>query len=50
MEQVGFGIWNWVAVVIYLLVMLLVGAYFTKRASQSTDSLLRLVVVCLHGQ
>lgn len=38
MEQVGFGIWNWVAVVIYLLVMLLVGAYFTKRASQSTDS------------
>lgn len=38
MEQVGFGTWNWVAVVIYLLVMLLVGAYFTKRASQSTDS------------
>lgn len=38
MEQVGFGTWNWIAVVIYLLVMLLVGAYFTKRASQSTDS------------
>lgn len=38
MQQVGFGAWNWVAVILYLVVMLIVGAYFTKRASQSTDS------------
>ncbi|SCS37663.1 sodium:solute symporter [Staphylococcus caeli] len=38
MEQIGFGTWNWVAVIVYLLIMLLIGAYFTKRASQNTDS------------
>ena len=38
MQQIGFGFWNWVAVLLYLLIMLAVGAYFTKRASQSTDS------------
>lgn len=38
MQQVGFGTWNWVAVIVYLVLMLLVGAYFTKRASQNTDS------------
>ncbi|WP_217972349.1 sodium:solute symporter [Staphylococcus xylosus] len=38
MQQVGFGAWNWVAVIAYLVVMLLIGAYFTKRASQNTDS------------
>lgn len=38
MHQVGFGFWNWIAVIIYLVVMLLIGAYFTKRASQNTDS------------
>ena len=38
MQQVGFGAWNWFAVILYLVVMLIVGAYFTKRASQSTDS------------
>ncbi len=38
MQQVGFGTWNWVAVIAYLLIMLLIGAYFTKRASQNTDS------------
>ncbi|KRG08327.1 sodium:solute symporter [Staphylococcus sp. NAM3COL9] len=38
MQQVGFGAWNWVAVIAYLLIMLLIGAYFTRRASQNTDS------------
>jgi len=38
MQQIGFGTWNWVAVIVYLLIMLLVGAFFTKRASQNTDS------------
>ncbi|MDU7036115.1 MAG: hypothetical protein E6341_00910, partial [Staphylococcus simulans] len=32
MQQVGFGTWNWVAVITYLVVMLIIGAYFTKRA------------------
>lgn len=38
MQQVGFGTWNWVALIGYLVVMLLIGAYFTKRAGQSKDS------------
>ncbi|MHD0396368.1 sodium:solute symporter family protein [Staphylococcus simulans] len=38
MQQVGFGTWNWVAVIAYLVIMLIIGAYFTKRAGQSTDS------------
>ncbi len=36
MKEVGFGTLNWVAVIIYLLAMLLIGVYFTKRASQVT--------------
>ena len=39
MQHIGFGLWNWIAVIVYLVAMLLVGAYFTKRASQDTDSL-----------
>ena len=38
MQHIGFGLWNWIAVIVYLVAMLLVGAYFTKRASQDTDS------------
>lgn len=38
MHQVGFGLWNWVAVIVYLVAMLLIGSYFTKRASKDTDS------------
>lgn len=38
MHQIGFGTWNWIAVILYFVVMLCVGLYFTKRASQSTDS------------
>ena len=37
MHQVGFGAWNWVAVIGYLVIML-IGAYFTKRAGKDTDS------------
>ncbi|MCZ6904013.1 MAG: hypothetical protein O7C58_09090 [Rickettsia endosymbiont of Ixodes persulcatus] len=50
MQQVGFGAWNWVAVIAYLVVMLLIGAYFTKRASQNTDSFLLQVVDYRLGQ
>ena len=32
MQHIGFGLWNWIAVIVYLVAMLLVGAYFTKRA------------------
>ncbi|MCG7487525.1 hypothetical protein, partial [Staphylococcus aureus] len=32
MKEVGFGTLNWVAVIIYLLAMLFIGVYFTKRA------------------
>ena len=37
MHQVGFGAWNWV-VIGYLVIMLLIGAYFTKRVGKDTDS------------
>lgn len=38
MSKVGFGTLNWVVLIIYLLAMLAVGAYFTKKASKNTDS------------
>lgn len=38
MEKVGLGTLNWIVLIVYLLAMLLVGAYFTRRASKSTDS------------
>nr|WP_263314936.1 sodium:solute symporter [Mammaliicoccus sp. Marseille-Q6498] len=38
MNQVGFGTGNWVALIIYLLVTLLIGVYFTKRAGQDTEA------------
>ena len=38
MEKVGFGTLNWIVLVLYLLAMLAVGAYFTKKASKNTDS------------
>ena len=38
MEKVGFGLANWIVVVLYLVGMLLVGAYFTKRSSKDTDA------------
>lgn len=31
MEKVGFGTLNWIVLVLYLLAMLAVGAYFTKK-------------------
>ena len=37
MEQVSFGAWNWVALLLYLLAMLALGAYFTKRAGKDTE-------------
>lgn len=36
--KTGFGTLNWIVLIIYLVAMLCVGAYFTKRASKSTDS------------
>ena len=41
---------EWVAVIVYLVLMLLVGAYFTKRASQNTDSFFTASGRCLRGQ
>lgn len=38
MEKVGFGTVNWVVLSVYLLAMLGVGFYFTKRSGKSTDS------------
>ncbi|QLK86656.1 sodium:solute symporter [Staphylococcus sp. 17KM0847] len=38
METVGFGFWNWVALILYLLLMLAIGAFFTKRAGKDTES------------
>lgn len=38
MSKVGFGGLNWAVLVIYLLAMLGVGAYFTRKASKNTDS------------
>ncbi|MFC6169374.1 sodium:solute symporter [Loigolactobacillus jiayinensis] len=38
MSKVGFGTLNWVVLVLYLLIMLGVGAYFTRKASKNTDS------------
>ncbi len=38
MTKAGFGMWNWIVLIIYLLAMLGVGVYFTKKASKNTDA------------
>ena len=38
MTKTGFGALNWVVLIAYLLGMLGVGAYFTRKASKNTDS------------
>lgn len=38
MEASGLGALNWAVIIVYLLAMLAVGVYFTRRASRSTDS------------
>ncbi|MBA8760288.1 sodium/solute symporter [Staphylococcus schleiferi subsp. coagulans] len=38
MHTIGFGFWNWVALLCYLLLMLGIGAFFTKRAGKDTNS------------
>lgn len=38
MTKPEFGTANWAVLIIYLLAMLLVGIYFTRRASKSTDA------------
>lgn len=38
MNTIGFGFWNWVALILYLLLMLMIGAYFTRRAGKDTES------------
>ena len=37
MDKIGFGTLNSIVLVIYLLAMLGVGVYFTKKAGESTD-------------
>ncbi|WP_240613177.1 sodium:solute symporter [Brachybacterium endophyticum] len=41
METSGLGALNWAVIIVYLLAMLGVGVYFTRRASRSTDSYFR---------
>lgn len=38
MEKIGFGTFNGIVLGIYLVAMLVVGVYFTKKASQNTDA------------
>lgn len=49
MKEVGFGTLNWVAVIIYLLAMLFIGVYFTKRAGKVPIVSLPQVVACHLG-
>lgn len=38
MDKVGLGAINWIVLIIYLIAMLGVGVYFTKRSGKSTDA------------
>lgn len=38
MQKSGFGTLNWIVLLVYLIAMLGVGAYFTRRASKDTDA------------
>ncbi|MUV37221.1 Sodium-coupled monocarboxylate transporter [Lentibacillus sp. JNUCC-1] len=38
MEKVGLGTVNWVVLVVYLIAMLGVGVYFTRRSGKNTDA------------
>ncbi|WP_053360933.1 sodium:solute symporter [Bacillus sp. FJAT-27251] len=38
MEKVGLGTVNWVVLIVYLLAMLAVGVYFTKKSGKDTDA------------
>lgn len=38
MEKAGFGTLNWIVLIVYLLAMLGVGMYFSRRAGKSTDA------------
>ncbi|PAV30826.1 Na+/proline symporter [Virgibacillus profundi] len=38
MEKVGLGTINWVVLIVYLIAMLGVGLYFTKKAGKNTDA------------
>ena len=37
MDKIGFGTLNSIVLAIYLLAMLAIGVYFTKKAGESTD-------------
>ena len=53
MQKTGFGTLNWVVLLVYLLAMLLIGAYFTNLAHGPAKILmpsLRQTVLCRHGQ
>ncbi|MGY0692427.1 sodium:solute symporter [Virgibacillus sp. FSP13] len=38
MDKVGLGTGNWIVLVVYLIAMLGVGVYFTKRSGKNTDA------------
>src|SRR5690625_3917757 len=38
MEKEGFGTINWIVLSVYLVAMLAVGVYFTKRSGKNTDA------------
>ncbi|MBM7585906.1 Na+/proline symporter [Bacillus pakistanensis] len=50
MEKIGFGALNWLTLVIYLVTMLGVGIYFTKKSGKDTDAFLKQGGKFLHGQ
>ncbi|POD87122.1 hypothetical protein S101258_00953 [Lactiplantibacillus plantarum subsp. plantarum] len=50
MSKVGFGVLNWVVLGAYLLAMLGVGAYFTRKASKNTDSFSKQKGIFLLGR
>lgn len=40
MDKIGLGTANWLVIIVYLIAMLGVGLYFTKKAGKNTDEFL----------
>ena len=44
MDKIGFGTLNSIVLAIYLIAMLAIGVYFTKKAGESTDEFFKAVL------